>query len=253
MNKRFGLMKLKKISGAQNQKWMVSPHIVLQTPEQLTREKLNGATRALVRTDEKGKRYHTLSWATMPRFDTNLKHPKLGTKIPLKKIQQEIHNKEEFRAALEIPYKKKRVLIIHPTRPREQIAYSGQILINNALREITLKISKTPGKNETHRNLTQAKLIFYKIKNGRLTQTKMLNQDGYTPIKRKINFPKEMLLSRRIKAFLEKGIREHQINPKRGETEISFVTWKDNPTKIEFYDLIEFREIPSEQYSKLKA
>ena len=127
-NKRFGLMKLKKIAGAPNPNWFVSPHVTLTTNQKLTPKKINGSTRLLARSDEIGRNYRKYEYASMPRKD-----------LPVIEINPNEKSSPELVPLINQlkKYRPKSVLVIHPTRPRGDIRWTGSIQIANITKGAT--------------------------------------------------------------------------------------------------------------------
>ena len=241
--KRFGLQKLKKIAGGPNSRWVISPHFVLETVNQLRNKKLLGKPRILVRTDEKGKTYKHLEWGQMPRFD-------VITSSDVRKNQKAISKTEGIRFNYKTPpdtfenhrakYSKLRKYIIHPTRPREEIAIAGRVTICKMFGKTLLSFFLSPTPSSFG-----AAIVTYEFKNGRIKKVTDPKLSSRFKFDSSLATPEQLLVRRKIVAnalkFLKKGIESKQINPRRFNTVFSFLTWKDAPTKLELYDLIERR------------
>jgi len=252
MNKRFGLQKLKKIAGTPNQRWTVSPHITLKNIQNLRQKKLKNKPRLLVRTDEQGRAYDSLNWRKMPRFDAQTKEKIKDTQLEIAQAEKETLHKGYNYSTPEsrIHYITTRRYIIHPTRPREEIAYTGraEIIKYGNKSFLGIYISKNPDPTKPiHRSFLNAPKLTYEIT---VKQIKRTGRIGYAHIPTTYRIDAQTKttqahirqLAANVLNFMRKGIRKHQINPRRPRTEISFVTWKDAPTKLELYDLIEYRK-----------
>jgi len=263
-NKRFGLMKLKKIAGNEKNKWFVSPHITITTPEQLRLAKIRNPQRLLVRTDEKGKNYKHLSWELMPRFDTINESQHNTDKEMQNKINQQIKDGT-------LPLKTRGKIIIHPTKPRENIAFTGTAVVFVSQKKPFIQIEITsPDRiiHQFHRFLPRTYSFRFAIDNtgqqiANHPLTKIHNMEYYakgwkeTPLKEIPEFIKPLIQN--VLEFTQKGIKEKQIKPKRfnadnyiqGRTELSFLSWKDAPQKAEFFDLLEKRVVQEKQLKKI--
>lgn len=267
-NKLWGLKKLREIAKGSN-RFRVIPFKVYEKPEQFRLKHALEQPRLLVRTDEKGRTYKKLSWARMPRIDINKPRKPFNKSKNEKMIQRELEkigNTDSMGEKLEEEDKRNARLIVHPTKKRRQIAFTGQITIENLnlSGEIVLRISlaKNPSAQVlVHRNLFLGSPFVYKIKKNRFVPTEKTKEQlraisrqdketttsdrfyqtfGFKAIGRQDKQTTKIIGN--CLAFLKKAIKTKQVKPNRVKTEICFVTFKDNPTTLEFYDLQEFRE-----------
>ncbi len=142
---------------------------------------------------------------------------------------------------------KRTIFLAHPTKNRQQIQWSGQLLVDSHGGGVHITLMKTPSpKNTTHRALD--KIDFWipvgetitKLKLGNFAVTRFIKTPRIpmTQVIRENPDVEKILAS--IMEFVKKGLHEKQLHARRTK-EISFLTWKDAPTKIEFYDLVEKR------------
>jgi len=253
MNKHFGLKKLKKIAG-RDPRWFVSPHIVYSSPEQLRLARMRGQPRLLVRTDEAGRTYNHLSHYAMPRFDVpgfGLGGHKDRKNAALRSLgEKEIQKRlASAKGKVNFPPGAKNMLrfIVHPTGKREDIAWTGSVLVHSEITrnkgrtvltpKIEIVLTPNPDPKETvHINLIDERDISFNYKNGKFTFDKDYSQRK--SLKR--NKKQENALISRIKELIQSAIDSNQIKFSR-TTQIQFLTWKKDPTKIELYDLKESR------------
>ena len=230
MNKRFGLRKLKKIAGAPNTRWFVSPHFVLRKPEQFRLSQAKGMPRLVVRTDERGRKYNTFIWGSMPREDV---HVAGSSEEHIQKELSEIFAKTPAYFIRKIPQE---ALIIHPTRPREDIEYTGAIRVAKGIGKrppsIEIFIAKPAPDKKIHRDLPfdSFEVVF---SNGSFA---LRNPNQKSVVHNQI-------LEHAID-LLQEAVRTKQLNLSRPESIISFLTWKDAPSRLELFDMIERREDP---------
>lgn len=255
MNKRFGIQKLKKIAAANpSTNWHVAPTMHLSTLRHFPNQKFADAKRVVVRTDEAGKSYQHLNWYFMPRFDAIPKNNPKSTTREMRKKEAEHFNKAtppETYTTHRANYAKRRHYLLVPTHPREEIAYTGMATISaeHGKPEIRLYIHPTPGPQQTqHRNLLGAPFAKFEPHRGTLRRMPLTVSDmslesflsKATP-KRKAQI---RAIARNILSFIREGLETKQLKLRREYTEISFLTWKDAPTKLELFDLIEVRQVP---------
>jgi len=235
MNKRFGLQKLKKIAD-KDARWTVSPHIVLTDPEQFRLARTKGMPRLLIRTDEVGKMYKHLSWDDVPRYEVTPDKVANNPRLLWMQVRKDLRNtglktnRSYENLAWRIKY------IMHPTRPRGDIKTFGIIKISKeAPNQVIIKlITGHADENNVYHRKQVDRIVEFVMKGKNLERSTQLGT----------SLNPELL--RNLKAFIEKGINTHQIKPGRTQ-EISFLTWKDNPTKPEFFDLIEERKRPDKK------
>lgn len=228
MNKRFGLKKLKKIAG-NDPRWSVSPHLVLESPRQFRSSQAKKKPRLLVRTDEVGNSYKRLDWLTIPRFDSTPKKVERKARLLEDTVRKKLH---ETGIRYSLKYNPDRIrYVFHPTKPREQIHSFGIISLfkNNTVR---IKIGPAIPKNTMHREQMSFQFIFHKKNNKWFCELEDEHYAKYNP------------LIKKMLAFVEQGIETKQLKTAR-YPEISFLTWKDQPTKPELFDLIEKRYQPN--------
>ncbi|MEI7961498.1 MAG: hypothetical protein WCI04_04130 [archaeon] len=249
-NKWFGLNKLRKIAGGENPKWGITPTVVVSHPEQLNSLRFENAQRLVLRTDEKGRTYSQLNWETMPRYDLEL--DQTTGKIDPKKNYGTV---AKLNAGRKWVRRNKTNYILHPTKERQNIAFTGQITFGRELAnklEVSFWLVKDPPANRTiHREMVGKIKVTFLLKNGALkvesseipTKKRPLWRAVLGLKKTQANLTNEEKILGGVREFVEKGIKERQINPNRQRTQLSFLTWKDNPTKIEFYDLQEIRNV----------
>ena len=234
--KYYGLNKLRKIvKGASNV--TITPSKVYERPNQFRIEHAEGQPRLLIRTDEKGKRYESLSYGRMPRSEvllgshtmadeTRIRNQMKGTFSLLRGQGGEMLNEQE---------KKKAVFIVSLTRKREDIALAGEIAIGDAVSQARIKIIN-PGTSPD----------FGRYSHPVIESIALERTDSGFRIPRGtvLKFPETRKLLANAINFLNKGIMEGHIKAGRTKTELSFLTWKDSPQKPEFFDLIELRHSP---------
>jgi hypothetical protein len=225
MNKRFGLKKLKKIAG-KDPRWSVSPHINLKSLQQFRTEKAKRMPRLLIRTDEAGKIYKHFNWEQIPRFELSTK------KFSEKEVKEHLLRLGYRPSSLErLRY------IFHPTRPREDIHTFGVAVIRNYLGSnmtLEIKLGNSQPNNPYHRKQTEKSIIFVR------KEKKWILKSQIPGIK------KYSRLLRIVRSFVEKGLTQNQIKPREYQ-EMSFLTWKDDPAKPEFFDYIEERIRPNKK------
>lgn len=222
--KAHGLKKLKKIVAGSNN-WRVAPYVVLNSAENFRRNQMRGMPRALVRTDEIGRVYKRLSYNAMPQGDINLRatndkriRQKLGEYVFVDKLRGLLGGKAK--------------LIVHPTKPRGKILWTGRITINYGSGKIELR-KKPPVREHYHKGVYNTNFEA-RVENGTF---EIQESRAQTPEVDKI------LDS--LGAFVRTALEKRQIKPASRSNEIYFVIWKDAPGVIEFYDLIERRLRPT--------
>ncbi|MCR4369223.1 MAG: hypothetical protein NUV67_04940 [archaeon] len=125
---------------------------------------------------------------------------------------------------------RKKVYIVHPTRERTEIAWTGRAIIGDG--RLRISLVDTPSVNRPiHRQLTGNNWSF-KFENGRFVVTEQELGNARLPHERQIL---ENLLNL-VNTSIQRG---HIKIATEKPTEISFLTWKDNPAMLELYDLIE--------------
>lgn len=225
--KHFGLKKLRKIAQGDS-RWRVSPFIVLDSAENFRRAKMLGMPRALARTDEAGRVYQKLGCMSMPRGDIMLSatsdkriKQKLGEYLLVDKLRGSLGGKAK--------------LIVHPTKPRGKMRWTGSVTIRGGRCEVKLK-KNPPAKQQLHKQLYDTEFEA-QVRNGAV---EIRNDKGQS---REVG---KILDS--LRAFVETALKKRQIKASRSST-LYFVVWKDAPGIPEFYDLVEKRNRPySYQY-----
>ena len=136
----------------------------------------------------------------------------------------------------------KKVLIVHPTKARENIAWSGRLRMVG--RKLFISLIEVPSTyNQYHRGLKAIPFECELSNNRFILATKSesrLNRLSDT-------LPDLQSILATTLQLTNKAIETKQLKLGRAATEISFLTWKDNPQLLELYDLREFRDMPIKQ------
>ncbi len=228
--KHWGLKKIKLIS-RHNKNWVASPHITLRSMEQYREKMLGKKPRLLVRTDEKGKNYDSLSWRELPRTETITQKTTKNPKIIIE---------EEFKKKLSKKnISKKAVLILHPTFKRKNINFFGNLtLFPNGKIIICYTSQKSICRtNKVHRTATVNETSLHIIKTR--TGYRFKGISGLNSLKNK-RLKKGIFNALQ---FMKKGLELEQIKLGRN-TKIHFIGWKKTGDKkfdggIEIFDMEE--------------
>lgn len=208
-----------------------SPFKVYTSPEQFQLSHAQGRPRLLVRTDTSKRTYVSVgNYHAMARGDvTNL--------TDLNRTRQQIKSIVDRNNL-----RHNKVIIVHPTRKREDIAWSGELIIkteNNAPKLFfNLVFAPSPRKKDL-RNLPTNFTVKCDLKRGRFSSTGTKNFEGLRPMQK----VQAQLIFMKVIRFLNSSISSNQIKPNR-YTELAFLSWKDRPTSLEFFDLVEERMPP---------
>ncbi len=235
-SKLFGLKKLRLLAKG-NPNAFVSPFKVYSSLNQIRKSHFRGMPRLLVRMDEKGKRYALLTWGAMPRKD--LKANEINSHIDNLQLQ-----------SMKFPerYRKRIRYLIHPTRNRSEIAWTGRISVSNTryfkyskldFKNSNLVLTSAPSPaNEIHRNLNEYNLKISLSDKGFQYNCSPLSK--LDPLKKQ----QATSIANTLCNLFTNGIKTNQIKLGRYYTSISFLSWKDAPTILELYDLAEERYKP---------
>ncbi len=223
--KLWGLKKLRKITrGSRN--FGTAPYKAYTDPNQFHIEDALGHPRLLVRTDEKGRRYQRLEWRDMPREDVHI-HNTFGRRSA---------NESHVRKGLAKMARRPGInIIVHPTRPREEIAYTGSFFFQKSgegKAGIRIYIKRNPRAEETRHNIITEPLISIEDifeKPPKNPDSRGKNTDLKRIVNNAIEFARRALGTRQIRLSSERHIEAH------------FLTFKRRPTFLEFYDLRELR------------
>ncbi len=249
-NKLRGLKKLREITKHTPGRATYAQFKVYERPEQFRIGHAQGMPRLLVRSDEKGKTYNRLRWASMPRLDLNIEAKpsrarlteRLRARRAQGKAQREMgrryHGTVDSEKKLEsYPFSKYARFIVHPTRRKEDMFCDGKVCIFRIDDNNFAQISMDFPANSTNSHLA-----------GRWSERnftcqweggKFLSAYGSIIYAQAINrFPQ---LIGNLEAFLKAGIETGQLQfrPRGRDIVMRFVTWKDKPEVPEFYDLLE--------------
>lgn len=255
--KLFGLKKLKKIVANSGQ-WSVAPYKVYSDPEQFRLKHTLDRPRLLVRTDERGRNYKIFDWSGMPRTEFEATD-EWGFKNNEKTMRENLSKFDSnFKGDTKVSMFRRgrdrlsgiasriRRLIVHPTFLREKIALTGRIELfkspdGGSIVRISFLENPSPAYRLHRKFFEPTSMNSFYIRSNHFSFS--LSRGKLNPY---LDNPKVKGQSREIVdslvAFIERGVALKQINPRRLRTELNFLTWKDAPTKVEFFDLIEQRE-----------
>lgn len=235
-----GLKKLRLISKYTKGIACASPFKVYSSSDQFRLKHAMGNPRLLIRTDEKGKVYRDLYWEKMPRTEI------VGSTLNEDEVQRVLGDVSQSHSRM--------WMLVHPTKPRTEIAYTGVINLTKGTRPY-LKIVQNPASDQKNHRLLLGNLIYLNFveahslgplrkKNSGHFEINVANIQRFDPEMRKV--------TENAVHFLNQGIRTGHIKIGRHDTEMSFLSWKDQPSLLEFFDLIENREIPESKKQKTR-
>jgi hypothetical protein len=183
----------------------------------------------LVREDEVGRRYAKQNWHAMFRTEFDLENNSR------KRINKEL----KLNYKTDPKLKRKTRLIVHPTRRREDFFSEGKldISITDSGPVISVQLKRYP---KIPKKLTKS--VFLPEKTIRLEYKLKKINNGYriSGQGHKEYSKTESAIIMQALSFLRHGLNSSQIKSSRN-TQLRFITWKDAPTNLEFYDLIEKR------------
>lgn len=248
-SKLWGLKKLRLIAG-NDPRFGVIKWFTFRNRKQAEARNPN-AERLLLRTDENAKAHKRLMWHSMPRTE----------------IFESFHSATpESEKLLSFLERNPARLIVHPTRIREKIAWTGQLKVGAETKwseqMVRINLVKNPPTNLAtdenalvHRNLFN---IFgeqysrdYRSGKASITLRFKISGNSLEPTKESREILDQIKSEKGASEivgnsleFLRRGINLRQIKFNRFETELLFVTFRDKPTFPEFYDLKEKRARP---------
>ncbi|MEK6970442.1 MAG: hypothetical protein AABW68_01965 [archaeon] len=221
-NKLWGLKKLRIIAKQLEGIAYVTPFKVYDSPSQVRASHYGNAERLLIRTDDRGRRYHHRDWAVMPR-ESLLGNPSYT--FPVERVKGKMDEMSTRLNEIAWNGERKTRFIIHPTRKFDRI--------NDA--------SHTDGHIIVRGNMIMIKYNgFWYEYHFREKFSPLLDKqsDG-----RKKPMTRQVL--KNIQRLIDVAVLSKQISLRKDRKYVlRFLTWNDNPSLLELYDLQEFRQLP---------
>ena len=246
-NKLWGLKQLQEIT-AGHEGLSTIPYPVYLSPKEFRLEHLMGMPRLLIRGDERGLTYNKLNWDQMSRKELvvdSISEPKgrIGRFFrKITKIDFKVKQIEKLLAEVQSQGNNFHLtqLIVHPTRLREDIAWTGRLVSKNFSKDkskIVLDLKKNPSKSlKFHRGLFDDSSPFL----GDLHHIEIARVDA-NGFKKLAAGKKEIMgIVSNAEKFISSLLKNKAVLDKlrlSGKLEASFVAYKDKPTHLEFYDL----------------
>lgn len=232
-SKLFGLKKLKLVTRNSN-RWTYSPYKVYSNPDQFRLKHMKNQPRVLIREDTKNRKFSVIPWESM--FRDEIIVSKFYSKF--QKIDLISHKLSDLKRHLH-----KTRFIVHPTRKREDIHSFGQIKFQRYGEKRIVQIYLNPFDRSMSNNEIVNKTRFMRVNFKNLLTLNVEKRNGKFIIEDPPyeNFPKDQheILKEAVD-FARVALKSKQVNPNR-HTDISFLTWKDAPKNLEFFDWIEAR------------
>ncbi|MFH1106762.1 MAG: hypothetical protein V1787_02605 [Candidatus Micrarchaeota archaeon] len=246
--KLVGLRKLERITRGLKG-CSVAPYRVYSSPSQFRMEHAGNSPRLMVRTDEAGRNYKELPHSEMPRLDIDLhaghivvfdgQHMRPATDSGSPSARQILirHELEMLygHPALHRSSRDRVKFIVHPTGPRNQFAFAGKIVFRDGKASLTLR-PDPPEDKHAHRDLMSATgNHYFRMDFSKDGDMKWENAETAPPDRDEVV---EKIVEH-ARDFVVKGIRTRRLS--KEWCDAWFVTWKKQPTHLEFHDLREFR------------
>ncbi len=208
----------------------VLPYRVFPSAESFRLKGLEKGERLLVRMDEKGKEYRRLSYSTIPRQDLIQRGlTEEDARMTLGLMQKKVVPKR----GVHVKYPQKLAqYIIHPTRFRSEVRWTGGVELDNTLhypRAVVFFGTSGPDSQE----FASHRIRFEFFWNG-----KSFEQRGNIQGKELFEAHQSEIPLSTVLEVIQKGILSNQLkfHPNR-RTNVLFNTWKDDASFVEFYDL----------------
>ncbi len=223
-NKLWGLKKLRVIAKG-SRRFSFAQFKVYEQGKDFQAEHAMGKERLLIRTDEKGKAYKHLAWVRMERKDADAGKSEDELKNEIENARKS--SREGWRTRV----------IMHPTKPRKNIAFTGQVRIEKRTNNKTLirvgLMTKPDERKHIHRGINFEWFEFgFNGKKIKFLPRQSPQKYGRNTIK----------IVENCLVFAHKAIKSRQVKPRKRETIAHFLSFDDSPQKPEFYDLEEFRK-----------